>query len=401
MKFVITVVHGTYSRGADWTRAGSSFCQSLAAALPGPVHIQPFEWSGKNSFGARAKAATELRRHLHELIRSFPMARHYVIAHSHGGNVALYALQDSVLLSQIEGVVCIATPFLVLRRKNIDWDLLFCLWSVLGTVQMYLAYRSLEAVLAANWSLAIPLVALVFTGIPVVATAIVGIGKWLRGRAEHLLVASQSPDLTGVRLFLVRLSADEASSGLATAQFFNWLAHVGFARLSNSAMELLKQGEIRGFRSYVWRALNESALSLAALNLIIYVLVLGKLNASGWTAIVLAVLALLFASSVARQHLIALIVIPMWIFSAFATLPFGSDLGVISLFLQVSVEDTPAGGWVSRLFVANDPPDGGKLPHLEHSAYLDERVREAIIKWIQTAPVKHADQGMGDLVGPE
>jgi hypothetical protein len=66
-------------------------------------------------------AAVRLRADLWQAIAEFPDARHVVIAHSHGGNVALYALKDPELRSQIAGVVTLATPFFTARDRNLGW----------------------------------------------------------------------------------------------------------------------------------------------------------------------------------------------------------------------------------------------------------------------------------------
>jgi hypothetical protein len=67
------------------------------------------------------EAGVRLRASLWDAISEYPNARHVIIAHSHGGNVALYALKDHELRSRIAGVVALATPFLSTQLRRIDW----------------------------------------------------------------------------------------------------------------------------------------------------------------------------------------------------------------------------------------------------------------------------------------
>jgi hypothetical protein len=80
--------------------------------------IVPFNWSGDNSVFQRAKAATDLKLYLEKhLTLDTPLM---IIAHSHGGNVAMQAI------TQFEGVsrvyLCtLATPFLRLFESKRDF----------------------------------------------------------------------------------------------------------------------------------------------------------------------------------------------------------------------------------------------------------------------------------------
>src|SRR5687768_15308649 len=87
---IVTCIHGTWARGSRWP----DLEKSLTAALRhcGPVEFKYFEWSGRNSVRARTQAVAELRRFLLQELRRSPGARHVVIAHSHGANIALHAI---------------------------------------------------------------------------------------------------------------------------------------------------------------------------------------------------------------------------------------------------------------------------------------------------------------------
>src|SRR6185436_6680725 len=92
---------------------------ALRARFGDSVHVVEFRWSGRNSTSARHKASLELAGHLKALEQTYPNARHYLVAHSHGGNVALYAAASAEIHSLIAGVVTLATPFIVCRERNL------------------------------------------------------------------------------------------------------------------------------------------------------------------------------------------------------------------------------------------------------------------------------------------
>src|SRR5262245_29667993 len=106
----IILVHGTWGRGffpkrrqvsllppSDrwWLEEGSQCHAGLVEALKSASlnwPIRAFLWSGANSIHARDCAARELSQQLRKDLQD-PDATAVIIAHSHGGNVALRALQ--------------------------------------------------------------------------------------------------------------------------------------------------------------------------------------------------------------------------------------------------------------------------------------------------------------------
>lgn len=84
--------------------------------------IKQFIWSGGNTNKARQLAGEELTTILITSAREHPGIPHFLIAHSHGGNVALYALRDPIVRAAISGLVTLATPFIqVQARRTSDW----------------------------------------------------------------------------------------------------------------------------------------------------------------------------------------------------------------------------------------------------------------------------------------
>jgi hypothetical protein len=115
-KETIVVVHGTFASApdrdtrvaggqpavAEWYGPNGSFCQQLDAYLAelgssartwkhmGEGHEQFFRWSGDNSWQARSAAEDRLATYLRRLAaRGWTC---HVIAHSHGGNIAIGAI---------------------------------------------------------------------------------------------------------------------------------------------------------------------------------------------------------------------------------------------------------------------------------------------------------------------
>src|SRR5579859_2469397 len=85
----ILLVHGTFAKEAAWTREGSLMYAALSQRFPDAA-LERFEWSGANSVLKRGEASMALRTNLISRINNGQ--RVYVVAHSHGGNVALNAM---------------------------------------------------------------------------------------------------------------------------------------------------------------------------------------------------------------------------------------------------------------------------------------------------------------------
>lgn len=84
----------------------------------------PFVWRGflssflNNAHRYRLRGAKALRSKLLEVRQDNPCARIFVISHSHGGNISLYAMRDEALTQLVTGIICMATPFFVVRSDD-------------------------------------------------------------------------------------------------------------------------------------------------------------------------------------------------------------------------------------------------------------------------------------------
>jgi hypothetical protein len=108
-KHYVLVIHGTFSAievgKIKWFQLDEhdpdNFCRQLNERLAqtplgravwrNPVQV--FSWSGENGHAQRLRAAKDLCGVMTDLVRRDPSARIHLVAHSHGGNVALKAIE--------------------------------------------------------------------------------------------------------------------------------------------------------------------------------------------------------------------------------------------------------------------------------------------------------------------
>ena len=120
IKYVVTLIHGTWGADTHWTKPDSVLHTHLRNVFgKDSIYFYRFEWKGSNSILTRSSASSELAKRLKRLLLKFPNARHFLIAHSHGGNIAYYTLRESALSQSIAGVICLSTPFLHTNQRLI------------------------------------------------------------------------------------------------------------------------------------------------------------------------------------------------------------------------------------------------------------------------------------------
>jgi len=343
-RIVVTLIHGTWATHSQWTQADSKLRGAIEQTFPGLVEFKPpFQWSAKNGIDARRDAVTRLRD---ALAHDQPVAgtHHFLIAHSHGGNIALCALRDPNIRTGIAGVACLATPFLIAKPRE------------MGTLAENIIVGGLLA-----WSV---LVAIVFTRLLGMSDLIMSavttiltiflIQRFvvLRARAEavagEMQLASPAPE----RLWIGRIAGDEAAAGLQTGQLVAWFV----------------AWVLRVFvRTYSW-AEDMGAGSLGAsirrvtIGIAIMIAVWGLGNwlhvSDGpplllWSFITAVSVGLLIvawglASQLPRIVVpYAAIVLPALAagLSILLVLPFGFARAVYGFLLQVDTEQTPLGTW--------------------------------------------------------
>jgi hypothetical protein len=119
IRYVFTLVHGTWSTQASWTKEDSPLCLGIKKIFGDRCVFHSFSWRGHNTAFARMQAASDLSEELMVLHSKFKGAKHFIISHSHGGNIVHYGLRDRPVQKHISGVVCLSTPFLYGKLRDL------------------------------------------------------------------------------------------------------------------------------------------------------------------------------------------------------------------------------------------------------------------------------------------
>ncbi len=417
---VVTLVHGTFGRlpgrDASWTRDGSYLRQRLLEELGSDVEFLPFRWSGMNWPSARYRAARRLRDHLRATSARWPERSHYLVAHSHGGNVVLYALRDTAREAAPDGlpagVVCLSTPFIAAQPRPVT------LFRFVSTYTVVLL--TLFAVVATLMGrLLIPMIAAVDTDSSVlkalmwneiwVEFALCAVLAWHAtnglvklSRTRRTIIAV---DRVPVPIGIYRSIGDEATAVLVTGALFTWLGTLAWRAASALTVVItgvftalilallvvpvgaylllerlagagrLRRRLTRAARSRRFWALAVTAGAMLALGVWGYFLARTPLGTADRSyATLVAALALAVVSCGALS---------------------GLGYGLTAPFLEVSAETTPMGSWQVHLFAARaweeeevelrkNAAPAAKRASLSHSAaYVDSSVLGDIAAWIR------------------
>jgi hypothetical protein len=380
MSVAVTLIHGTWGRKSAWTKESSKLSDALRKGISNQLFLRRFEWSGGNSPSARSRAAQELRQNLLRGITEYPNSKHFIIAHSHGGNVALYALRDSDLLASISGLVCLSTPFLNAQKRDLGPYVLDSFFFL-----AFLMIFGILSYLSVYWNIPGKLFAAMMVAFCLVAIVLIGIWESV---SEKIITIFETPSVPSQKLLIVRMSADEASSALATSQFVGWSLGRLWSYISNlsGTMRTLMGRVVTFVLRPTWTSrvlrfgfaaaalvssfatiINEdSAIPLFAKILGIITIVILFL----FTGLILAVV----FSSVLSAILLLMIVLPVSI----ATLPFGPALVLSGLFVEITAEPVPTGD--SYQVHSFTSLSGTTLSHTQ--SYDDERSVALIVDWI-------------------
>lgn len=242
MTIRFTCIHGTFNANANWITQDEQqypdgFRARLARLFDDDVEFDaPPPW-GANSWrrkwtdltnAARLRGAENLQAHILEQAAESEDDQHFLLAHSHGGNVALYALQNPEIQKRIDGVICMATPFLFPRRRPLSVGIL--LLSLAIVVAGFYQFAPRLAQMSDGWlgwatSSALFIVAIV---VPAFLIWIVISQRYKRTHNAKLDFEQHIDRLSyadpNKPILLIRASGDEASGLLRSMQFFNWIA---------------------------------------------------------------------------------------------------------------------------------------------------------------------------------
>jgi hypothetical protein len=278
-----------------WFEEGSPFLARLSAELGVILHkLTPLLWSGANSIFVRDKTAHALAEHLAAEHAEHPQATQLVIAHSHGGNIALRALHH---LDRAEGanplVVTLATPFIEIHQADLGLFPLAIRTAVFLAIQWFAmaVFTDYTPDLGDDiiWEL------LFGSGLLFIAGLTLWWGFWWIGRKatrrkqiERLSDATRLSKALGQRLSIIRAIDDEASLVLALGAFFNYLcthliAYVAFS-LFVLHIIIFTVGIIINNTSLVWRPFSISfanlGIAVSGTSAVITILIFGMLMVS-------------------------------------------------------------------------------------------------------------------------
>jgi hypothetical protein len=254
-QLLITLVHGTWGRGFFpshrrqnqrplWFEEGSPFLTRLSIELGDIPHkITPLLWSGANSIFERDKTAHILAQNVSDEHAEHPQATQLIVAHSHGGNIALRALhhlqkRDASRLCGADTtnplLVTLATPFVEVhpadfgrRPTYVRLALLVAMWVVLIFILFFVFPSLLPDELRPDESVGIDAFMVTVAG-----AGLMGwwwIGRRALARRSQLAVLNDATRLgEGVsahaqRLLIIRAIDDEASLTLALGTIFSYV----------------------------------------------------------------------------------------------------------------------------------------------------------------------------------
>jgi hypothetical protein len=145
---IVMLVHGTAAGQAAWTGEDGEIARALKTQFEGAVITVAPKWSGWNLHRARIAAAEQFRQQIREIAKCYPGVPLFIVAHSHGGTVAAYALRDPECERLVNGLALLATPFFRCVARPLSSLRLPTLVGI-GTLTALVAFTLVYALLAA------------------------------------------------------------------------------------------------------------------------------------------------------------------------------------------------------------------------------------------------------------
>ena len=371
----------------------------------------------RNTVTARAKATIALRRHLIEQRQLYPKAHHAIVAHSHGGNVALTALADEELATSTLGVATLGTPFLSARVVSRE-PLLDDVDAFVAATFSGIAVFAVGAALGHGRKWWLPaLLTMLAIGAVLILTA--NVVRLMRAHAKRVSELMPATKLEPAQLLVVRTSADEAAAvlsgarvaGICAALFWNVLT----SRVANGLSDLLRSVDYFGSRAITMRfadARAERAVRLFGsaspsawqnswsswtpspttnwrqdlgktaretvlpqLPPVVLSLLDSASAAARWAG---AVIAVAYGVPAILALLITVASVPFSMLLALGLLPSGWSLPLAGAYLDVTAEPTPPGTWsVTQL---RTDVAGESLSH--GNAHDDRGAIAAVTDWL-------------------
>ena len=399
----VMFVHGTWASGSAWPLLEAGIRRAFGGEQ---VAVQYLNWSGRNTVSARLSAAENLAHLLKVDHQHRPTARRFIIAHSHGGAVALLGMRDAALRQAVAGIICLSTPFLLVRQRS---------FSELGSSVAILGFVSTWVLVVAGVALKMHSILPLLLGAVLAGPATWVIKCWAR-RARSFMDRVSLPSVSNLPLLIVRAPDDEASLSLGLMQAANRVVWLAWSVLGLRWVAILWNAMLRLADRVKARRILQRGAEVWIIALIISFFAIRLLQdatqqdvPSPITVLLVPVLVVCFTIFVA-----ALMIIPTFLINALALLPFGPEFSIFSPFIEVSAESTPSGDcrvvqltWECQPTIAEKvatrPPAGEgwlvrltfnvlglwsqittSVVHLQHSkTYSDTRAIATVVNWMQ------------------
>ncbi len=372
-RYCIVNIHGTFASDADWPKRGSTFDSGLRMRLPNAeVATEAFTWSGGNSHADRLSAAQSLRRLILELKRKYEGYEITLIAHSHGGNVALYAMRDSWFEQAITSVVFLGTPFISCRRRTIP-EYLEVLEVWLAFVAMCFVWLLLRVVGVPGWLILAANTAVFFYSYSIFERARHRVHGWIYSKQDEIVKHYQTQAVSRVPFLNVLFEEDEAYHYLAYLSFFSRVPANVHWPLSN----------------LIGCVIGATLLSIPAIVVLPILLALGLPSQLTGEEILVVLFVIVIVSGAAILLAAVLhssmVLIPAMMRSH--RLGFGREGFLLNWLVDVSVSRSPKNPRRLQVALPISPEDRRRLGvfkgHLVHSFYYDSpEAMTKIAEWI-------------------
>lgn len=376
-QLIVHLVHGTWPNGPFkkvdrsatdvWYAHESEICRQIVNGADRTVQLKQFFWSGNNTFSARRQAAAEFTRHLNTSLEADAGSDHVVLAHSHGGTVAMHAIYRMADFQRypdhpLKAVICMASPFAYVTRatekqRELAGDAIsILLTAAIVTAALLVFPEVLDIPWALLWFLAAWIVCGFFCN--------VAVQIWLfMNRPATLHFDLPEPE-KNLPFYLIRATRDEAALAIGLAQGLNaFFAKIFFATEPDASQRdlRLKRNILSGLVS-----------PLAGLPFAIPVLVIGLLL--HWKLPVIAIAMLLFSS----------IAWPLLAILSYTALCISVGMFKFRLWGQVVVEVDGAPPNNDSHFISIADTDSLNSLGVRHGIYLLPEVHKAIVKIIHS-----------------
>lgn len=334
-RLIVVLVHGTGARKAGWTESGSKMCTRIRSSPDSDIYR--FLWTGENSHQARLEAGDRLADQLQQLFAqpAHAASELLLIAHSHGGNVALYSLRPPGLQSRLSSLVCLATPFLTTEPTTLsEMVAIGCIFGAIPLLLFGLPYAiSFASFAMRQWIWTAVVVAVAIPLLLLLRGALRGAGlRFYLWRFVSTLFDDTdprsdkdrlTPPMVDTRKFVVfKVAADEAAGLLKASQFASWIT-LQFGSLTQRLIVFFAGLIIAALitRNMFYKIDTPVSWDYPFASFLWYAAMIGIVGAVILTVVLFALVGLLI----------------------FGSAPFGYDAAAYAVRLQTIPEDTPMG----------------------------------------------------------